>query len=240
LRQFLKLYIPLPDVNTFSFALVHSMRKVAGMGPKKRDSKKRKQTAEEEEASGARHQEEAPGAKQHDKAPGTSHQEKAPVTSHREKAPGTSHREKAPGAKQHDKAPGTSHQEKAPGAKQHMDTPGTRHQEKAPGTSQGSTRPQADSPIQFEEEEGGLPDLEQSEETIPRGRRKKGSEEERHFLFTTRVEDELIDWWRSHEYLYNNTLPDFLDKAKKERAYEAKAREIGCTSKYYIGCLYHV
>jgi hypothetical protein len=84
---------------------------------------------------------------------------------------------------------------------------------------------------------GGLPDLDVQgpEQTqIPLGRRKKGTEGERHFLFTRDVEDDLIEWWRSHDFLYNNTLPDFLDKAKKDRTIEAKAKEIGCTSEYNL------
>ena len=72
-------------------------------------------------------------------------------------------------------------------------------------------------------------------ETVPKplGRRKKGSQE-RHFLFTEEQEDNLIDWWREHEYFYNSKHPSHKDKGLKDRLYRAKAAEFGCTSKYKL------
>ena len=74
----------------------------------------------------------------------------------------------------------------------------------------------------------------EEEVALLRERRKKGSEEWRHF-FRPAVEDDFIKWWRDHEFLYNNTLPGFMYKMKKELliAAKAKAKAIGCTSQYW-------
>lgn len=73
---------------------------------------------------------------------------------------------------------------------------------------------------------------------LPMGRKKKGSDTYRHFLFTKDIEDELIEWWRDNEFLYNSQLPEFMDKAKKDHTLEAKAKAIGCTSKLYFFAMF--
>ena len=90
-----------------------------------------------------------------------------------------------------------------------------------------------------------LTNIQDTEETTPKetppkespplqpkrlGRKKKGSEE-RHFLFTVEEEDDLIEWWRDNSFLYDPTHPSHLDKGKKWRFYEEKAKDFGCTSK---------
>ena len=70
-----------------------------------------------------------------------------------------------------------------------------------------------------------------SEKTRRLGRKKKNSEE-RMFVFSLEEEDELVDWWRDHEYLYNPQHPLYIDKGRKDRVKEKKAKEFGCTSKY--------
>ena len=101
-------------------------------------------------------------------------------------------------------------------------------------SSQGSSSSNTSQADRASIEVGDLDSDDDDSSKVPKGRRKKGSQTERHFLFTVEVEDELIDWWRQNPYLYNNTLPEFLDKGKKDRAYTAKAYQIGCTSEYII------
>ena len=66
----------------------------------------------------------------------------------------------------------------------------------------------------------------------PLGRKKKGSEE-RHFLFTEEMEEELVEFWREHPFLYNSADPRHKDKGLKDRLLRAKAEVFGCTSKYW-------
>ena len=62
----------------------------------------------------------------------------------------------------------------------------------------------------------------------PKGRRKKGSTD-RYYLFTSEQEQNLVDWWKENEFLYNSTLNDYYDKGMKDRCLRAKAKEFGCT-----------
>ena len=77
----------------------------------------------------------------------------------------------------------------------------------------------------------GTADADDSVSLKPLGRRKKGSTE-RHFLFTEDMEDQLIEWWREHEFFYNSELPLHKDKGLKHRLMAEKAKDFGCTSKY--------
>ena len=47
------------------------------------------------------------------------------------------------------------------------------------------------------------------------------------FPWTTEQEEDLIDWWRQHECLYNEKNPDFHDRNMKRKLLENKAKEIG-------------
>ena len=82
------------------------------------------------------------------------------------------------------------------------------------------------------EEPVTTPDDKDDKEPKRLGRKKKGSDE-RHFLFSPDQEDNLINWWLEHSFLYNTKDPLHLDKGRKWRLYAEKAKEFGC-SKYML------
>ena len=53
----------------------------------------------------------------------------------------------------------------------------------------------------------------------------------RKFSWTLEQEEDLIDWWRENEALYNLNLPIFHDRIRKEKIFNDRAIEIGggCT-----------
>ena len=68
---------------------------------------------------------------------------------------------------------------------------------------------------------------------VPLGRRKKGSTE-RYFVFTVAQEDELIDWWREHEWFYNPEHPLAIDKGRKVRLYEERPKNLAVPVSHLI------
>ena len=80
---------------------------------------------------------------------------------------------------------------------------------------------------------------EEEPQVVPRGRKKKKSED-RHFLFTPDVEDSIVEWWRDNEFLYNSEHPQHMDKGLKWRVIDRKAKEVGCLSKYKYESLFIV
>nr|XP_054764022.1 uncharacterized protein LOC129270727 [Lytechinus pictus]XP_054764023.1 uncharacterized protein LOC129270727 [Lytechinus pictus] len=67
----------------------------------------------------------------------------------------------------------------------------------------------------------------------PQGQRTRGRQGPKTtFPWTDGQEEELVEWWKENECLYNSNSRGYLDKSLRERLYQAKAREIGdgCTA----------
>ena len=56
----------------------------------------------------------------------------------------------------------------------------------------------------------------------------------RRYKFPYEKEDDLIAMFKAKEYLYNQSLTDYYNKPKKDRCYQAIAKQLNLTGRFFI------
>ena len=56
-------------------------------------------------------------------------------------------------------------------------------------------------------------------------------------FLTSEIEDDIVNWFRENEILYNIKDAEYHNKIKKDRLYQEKATELGISRKFVLFAL---